>query len=577
MLRCSFSDRIRKSHPRSFPREPRTRPGRSFLLYKPSRLNHGAPSSLGTLLPRERAAAEFSIHPSIDSSLSPSDISYRLHLTGISHNDRRHTETYCYSPYPGNGLERTVEMVFAELQRRVTQTLRKKKSRKFKGAVVLSSKSESEGVPDVPPIPVHILKKQQEKEDGKPERRVKSNGKKEVMAHNKQKTVADSSKSTLIEKEQGRNEREGYHRKLSEHHERIASIGSTDYPVSPPISRKEAQRPKSMDLPQQLLDPRLSGKSAIRPISFDSSSIPPVPQIPTMFAATRDDPRITVPPVPQSPRCSATTEDTGYLVPSAQFESQDRRSGTCSSCLSEESKTTASSFSSISHGPTLKASSSQNEDAETLNIRCASNQTAVSAKSDATVHHDPSKRCSSSSSTEVESKFHEILNPFSDQNDIDISLGNFVNEKQQDLDHGEQQMPDSEEPQKLNNEEPQELKSQKQSELNNDEPDNLDDKEQSKTVAVRPSPALRPLLGSHGEGRSVAPSMAGSIRKPSVTIERHISSRRSSRSSDISRRIMESTNVELRERKISKAFLSYNASAQVLGLKALSPEQVPGM
>ena len=611
MLSRCLSDRLRRHLQRAFPGGLRTSFGRARLSSNQSRAEDVAPSLLCALLRRQRAALLPAIRFVSSPPSCPSNtIPYRLHLIGISHIDRRYTQEYCYYRGPSSGCESAVTMGFSDIQRRVTQTLRKKKSRKFKDGVPLSSRESEVDIPPVPPVPrvpADFKSSVDAKED-------ETRSTAESVKSNERRVVTNASSATEVEQKHDPNSLNVYHRDLFQHHassqERIASVGSADYPACPPISRKEAQRPRSMDIPEKQLSeplPRLSKKAAVRPISADISMIPPVPRIPDRYSrsrsqsgksdlATRASPQNqTVSPDPllcpdledlspksqprhvsKEPRgneLNATREDVEAPVADAAHRAQTLKPRTgrpqrgdsensrshpllasqepdskASLVPYEEGKKSLAQPEPISQAVESTAKSSVSERKGRLKARNASAQTTASDNSDLTVNHDPSKRCSSALTAGVESRFMEnfIPNPFADENEVESSPEMSVNGDDQKVAH----------------EVGQRLRSAKQ-------------QKQPPVQKIKATP--RPeICDSHDEGQKVAPSSAESLEGTSQTTRSRVNSWGSSRSSSsVSRRILEGPHSEKRARKRSKALLSYNTSAQVFGLNALRPDEIP--
>ncbi|KAL1956036.1 hypothetical protein VTO42DRAFT_7851 [Malbranchea cinnamomea] len=361
------------------------------------------------------------------------------------------------------------------LKRRVTQTFRKKKrAGKGKGAMKLASKSET-GTELIPPVPPPKDEQRSQvshynSEQGLEEKELEihsSEETKEPAAAIKQPTEAGNT-STVEQERRGEHdaapERLGSTMtKQEEPQDDAASVGSTDVPPNPPISRKEAQRPNSASLPSKS---RVAVKEFRR---RNSTGVPPVPSIPRVY-----------------------------------LENKAYQSG--SSLTRQKLK--------------VDSDPSQDQYEETPDVRHTSNQTAVSEKSNGTVHHDPSKRCTSTLTTAVESRFQEIINPFSDQNTIERRSETF----------------------------------------------NCEENTESAKLSLIP----RHLLSSDDGESGAGPSWGRSLARSSESAALQMPSRRTSRSSDsISRRILDRTGAELMDRKRSTALLNFNTSAEALGLNPL--------
>ena len=614
MLRSCLYERLRRYLQSAYPPRLKAGTGRTCLSSSPFCPEDVSPSSLRTLLSRQRARFVHAIPFAPIHSRSPNArIPYWLHLIDISHIGRRPTQRDCYYRGPASGFESAATMGLSDVRRRVTQTLRKRKSRKFKDGVSLSSRDSESDVPPVPPVP-SLPKDQKTSKNGKGDDVVETI---ESAKSNEGQVVTDSSHETEVEEKQDPNSLSAYHHELFEHHassqERIVSVGSADYPVCPPISKKEAQRPRSMDIPErQSSEPlRLTKKAAVRPISADNSTIPPVPRIPDKYSKSRSPSRKSdlaahypLPPMPkerpdgpdplQSPDfedlllesipcyesneltrsgLNVTHEDIEALVSAGARRAQVRKSKTSPSRqdASEDSRRHASLVSlertsninnvadkeaekHLPHSETMTAAidstteSSMREGKDRLKSRSASTQTTISKNSDSTVNHDPSKRCSSALAAGVESRFLENFIP-----------NPFADEN--------------------------EVESSREASINRDDTRvqhgtrqrSHNTKQQRPPAVENIKPTPRPeICDSHDEGHGVAPFFAQSSEQTSQTTRSRANSVGSSRSSScLSRRLLESDQPEKRARKRSKALLSYNASAQVFGLNVLRPDEIP--
>lgn len=503
-------------------------------------------------------------------------------------------------------------MGFSDVRRRVTQTLRKRKSRKFKDGVPLSSRESEFDIPPVPPVP-SLPKDLKTSKSYKGDELVATI---ESVKNNESRVVTDSSHEPEVEEKQDPNSLNAYHRELFEHHassqERIASVGSADYPACPPISRKEAQRPRSMDIPgRQSSEPlRLTKKAAVRPISADNSTIPPVPRIPDRYSKSRSPSRKSdlaahypLPPMPkerpdepdplltpdiedlflESIPCyesngptrselNITHGDIEALVSAGARRARVRKSKTSPSRkdASEDSRPHASLVSleraskinnvadkeaekSLPHSETMTVAvdstkkSTMREGKDRLKSRSPSAQTTVSENSNSTVNHDPSKRCSSALAAGVESRFLENFIPNPFADENEIESS-----RETSVNQGGTRQHQS-------------------------RPRSHNTKQQKPPAVQNIKPTPRPeICDSHDEGHGVAPSFAQSIEETSQTTRSRVNSVGSSRSSScLSRRLLESDQPEKRARKRSKALLSYNASAQVFGLNVLRPDEIP--